>query len=292
MKVNRLIPALIIVLIATTSCVENSKKYRTLLSERDSLKVIEDQYSYTLDMLNEVEAGFDSINQIEGSVALQISSIENQPKTKKELIAMQFSQVKNVLEENKAKIEELQKKLQNSGKDNKSLRNSIARLQEKLNEKEAILQELQKELENKNIRINELTQDVANLNKALDATIAQANETQNKQQQKISEQDANLHKVYYVVATKKDLKEQNILSGNGLFKAKTVMDKDFNDSAFITGDMREVVKVYTDSKNPKLLSSHPQGTYSLTKVDDGTVVIEIIDPNKFWGVSKYLVVQK
>ena len=113
--------------------------------------------------------------------------------------------VKSVIEENKAKIEELEQKLAALGKSNRTLNNTLARLQTKLEEKEAILVELQKELENKNIKIDELTKDVANLNETLQNTIAQATEYATKQQQQISEQDANLHKVYYVVGTKKEI---------------------------------------------------------------------------------------
>ena len=84
----------------------------------------------------------------------------------------------------------------------------------------------------------------------------------------------------------------NILSGNGLFKSKTVMDKDFNNQMFKQDDMRDLTVINLDSKNPKLLSSHPQGSYTLNQSDDKTVVLEIVEPSKFWSVTKYLVIQK
>ena len=220
MKLIRFIPVLLVVIIASTSCVESSKKYKDLLNERNSLKVVEEQYAYALETLNEVEAGFDSINQVEGSVALQISSAENQPKAQKEQIALQFKQVKTVLEENKAKIEELQNKLNKLGSSNKSLNSAVARLQAKLNEKEAILEELQKELAAKNIKIDQLTADVASLSQSLEETIAKADETSAQQQEMIAQQDKQLHEIHYIVATKKELKEQNIISSKGLFKEK------------------------------------------------------------------------
>ncbi len=290
MKLMKFIPVALVVIIASTSCVESSKKYKDLLNERNSLKVIEEQYSYALETLNEVEAGFDSINQVEGSVALQISSADNQPKAQKEQIALQFKQVKNVLEENKAKIEELQNKLQRLGKDNKSLNSAIARLQAKLNEKEAILDELQKELSAKNIKIDQLTADVANLNQTLEATVAKADEIVAKQQQQIAQQDKDLHTIHYIVASKKELKDQNIISGKGLFKEK-IAGKDFISSAFTSADMREVTRINTNVKKPKILTSHPQGSYNLATAENGTVVIEVIDPSRFWSATKYLIVQ-
>ena len=78
--------------------------FRSLLQCRTYILRLEEvKNSKALDCLNEVENGFYSINQIEGSVALQLNSLESQPKTKKEAIAYQFNQVKNFLEENKAK---------------------------------------------------------------------------------------------------------------------------------------------------------------------------------------------
>jgi len=44
------------------------------------------------------------------------------------------------------------------------------------------------------------------------------------------------------------------------------------------------------SKKAKLLTNHPSSSYVLEKVNE-YLVLKITDPNKFWEISKYLVVE-
>lgn len=56
-----------------------SGKYQTLLAQRDSLLTVEQKYDQTLEILNEIETGFQSIREVEDRVMTQISDIENKP---------------------------------------------------------------------------------------------------------------------------------------------------------------------------------------------------------------------
>jgi len=40
-----------------------------------------------------------------------------------------------------------------------------------------------------------------------------------------------------------------------------------------------------------LLTSHPEGSYELKKDDKGQLTLVITNPNKFWSVSRYLVIE-
>ena len=77
MKTFRLILALAAVALTAVSCVEKSGKYQTLLAQRDSLLTVEQKYDQTLEILNEIETGFQSIREVEDRVMTQISDIEN-----------------------------------------------------------------------------------------------------------------------------------------------------------------------------------------------------------------------
>lgn len=79
MKTFRLILALAAVALTAVSCVEKSGKYQTLLAQRDSLLTVEQKYDQTLEILNEIETGFQSIREVEDRVMTQISDIENKP---------------------------------------------------------------------------------------------------------------------------------------------------------------------------------------------------------------------
>ena len=45
------------------------------------------------------------------------------------------------------------------------------------------------------------------------------------------------------------------------------------------------------SRDAKLLTNHPAGTYNLLRDANKQYVLRITDPQRFWSTSKYLVVQ-
>lgn len=288
MKLIKITLALAAIALIATSCVEKSAKYQALLSQRDSLLVIDDNYHQTLDILNDVEAGFQSIRETESALFAQMQGIEGQSATKKQQLAGQVAQIKNILAQNKAKIAELQKQISFSGKKNKALNETIERMNKEVVEKAALIESLQTELAKKNIKIEEMAVAITGLN----TEVANLNEVSAGQQATISTQDKDLNEVWYVIGTDKELKAHNILSGNGLFRAKSVMDKNFDKAAFTQTDLRTLNAIATESKKPKILSSHPLESYKLVEGEGKLVTIEILDPAKFWSVSKYLVIRK
>lgn len=292
MKTFKLFAVLAVLLFSTASCVENSDKYKTILAERDSLQMqsqaIEAGYNETIEILNEVEAGFASIRQTEGKMTLDVKSVEGDNKTKKHQIAVQLNQVKEILAQNKKRIEQLQRQSAQSGKANSTLAQTIKRLELELEEKSAFIASLENELVKRKIIIEELTTTVDHLN----TNIADLNQVSESQKDIIKNQETNLNTVWYCVATATELKDAQIVSSNGLFRPKTVLDKDFDRSAFKQVDLRNLSAVATDSKKIKILSSHPQDSYSLVTDDNKLITIEITNPAKFWSVSKYLIVQK
>ena len=238
MKTFKLFAVLAVLLFSTASCVENSDKYKTILAERDSLQMqsqaIEAGYNETIEILNEVEAGFASIRQTEGKMTLDVKSVEGDNKTKKHQIAVQLNQVKEILAQNKKRIEQLQRQSAQSGKANSTLAQTIKRLELELEEKSAFIASLENELVKRKIIIEELTTTVDHLN----TNIADLNQVSESQKDIIKNQETNLNTVWYCVATATELKDAQIVSSNGLFRPKTVLDKDFDRSAL---DRKSVV---------------------------------------------------
>lgn len=288
MKAFKLILAIVAVSLTAVSCVEKSGKYQTLLAQRDSLLIVEQKYDQTLDILNEIETGFQSIREVEDRVMTQMSDIENKPLDQKQQMASQINQIKGILIQNKDRIAELEAQLSQSGRKNASLAGMIKRLQDEMTQKATQIESMQAELSKKNIKIEELAGTVENLNK----DIAGLNEVTADQKTTIAEQDSQLNVVWFCIADMKQLKEARIVEGNGLFKAKSVMDGDFDKAAFTSADLRNLTTIDTGSKKPKMLTSHPKESYTLTPGADKLVTLEITDPAKFWSVSKYLVIQK
>ncbi|MEI8087510.1 MAG: hypothetical protein WCG93_14975 [Paludibacter sp.] len=287
-KFYALITALVFM---TASCVENSGKYKAAVAQRDSLamvnRALDSNYNQTLVILNDIEAGFSEINQKEKEMKVNLKGVEGNGTNKRQVIAAQMTAIKEGIEQNKAKIAELRQLEAKKGKANSMLTATIKRLQAEMDEKGKQIQTLQAELDQKNIKITELSTTVDVQSKS----IAEQQNAIEQQKSTIKGQDADLNTVWYCVASSKQLKEAKIISTSGLFQTKKSMGNDFDKSAFTQVDLRNVSTIPTFSKSIKIISSHPQSSYTLETGADKKITIKITNPSKFWSVSKYLVVQ-
>lgn len=278
------------VALVTVSCVENSSKYKAAIAQRDSLamqkQVLDSNYSQTLTLLNDIETGFSEINQTESDMKVNLKGVEGSSNKRAQIIA-QMKAIKETMEKNKAKIAQLQRLVGKNSKAAAQLEETIKRLQSELDAKTAQVQSLQAELQQKNIKITELTTTVTEQSK----NIAEQSSTIEQQKTTIKGQDANLHTVWYVVASSKQLKEAKIVTGGGLFQSKKLSATDFDQKNFTQADFRNLSSIPTNSKKAKILSLHPADSYNLVTGADNKITIEITNPSKFWSASKYLVVQ-
>ena len=154
-------------------------------------------------------------------------------------------------------------------------------------EKTTLIESLQGELNHKNIKITELNTTVADQSK----NIANQQSAIEQQKSTIKKQDADIHSVWYVVATSRQLKDAKIVTPAGLFQPKKVLEVDFDKSAFTQVDQRNITSIPTNARRVKIISSHPEDSYSLVTGDDKLVTVVISNSTKFWSVSKYLIVQ-
>ncbi len=291
MKTRFFLISVTVLVFATSSCVEHSGKYKTLLSERDSIALehnnLESDYNTTLGMLNEVEAGFAMIREAEGRIMVDVGSIENSDQNGKKLIMDQFTQIKEILEDNKQKISQLQRLSNQKNNENSGLKATIERLENELIQRISLADSLQHVISKKNIQIEGLTADLHQVKTDLE----EIHELSVKQQDIMKGQDADLNTVWYVVDKLAALKQNNIVNSNGLFRPKSLLDKAFDKTVLTQADLRELKTIPTGAKTVKILSAHPENSYELVKNDDKLVTIDITNAELFWSITKYLVVR-
>ena len=150
------------------------------------------------------------------------------------------------------------------------------------------LEKLYAELEKKDIQINELNCAVSCLTENNDELM----KITDSQQEALEELDNNINTVWYVVGDSKKLKSLDLLKGNGIFKSSSLNNEKIDNSKFEKADLRTLNVIETKSKKPKFLSSHPLSSYRLAITTEKLINIEILDPAKFWSVSKYLVIKE
>ncbi len=274
-----------------TSCVQNSSEYKKLQAQNDSLKIENqkntDELNDMLAILNDVEADFQSIRDAENYLALQQQSAGEINQTKREQIKQNMQMVTDVLKKNKEQIAELEKRLKNSGIQSSSLKKTISRLNSEIDQKVVMIATLQEDLAKKNVRIQELDDAVVGLTEDVEVLSA----TSAAQSEKINQQDKALNTAYYCFGTSKELKDQKILSGGGIFSKSKVLQAGFNKDYFITIDVREVTEIPLFAAKAKLKSNHPAGSYEFTQDADGNQTLKITDQKNFWSLGKYLVIE-
>ena len=95
----------------------------------------------------------------------------------------------------------------------------MTRLQNEIEEKTQLITSLQESLAKRDVRIAELDEAVTNLTGQVEHLT-----TENEQQKEVlMTQDEALNTVYYALGTNKELKEQKIVEGGGLFSSKKLL---------------------------------------------------------------------
>ena len=257
----------------------------SLKSENDSLRMELVQRGAELDemmgVFNQISEGFRQINEAEGRVDLQRGVIGEGSLTAQEQIARDVEFISNQMAENREQIAKLQQQLKNSKNNSVQLKKAIEALSAELNAKALQIKALQDELAAKNIKIEQLDSAVTMLSSNNALLTAQ-----NAQKQKtVEEQDAAIHTAWFVFGTKKELRENKILTSGEVLKS------DFNKEYFTQIDIRTTTEVKLFSKSASVLTSHPAGSYELVKDNKGELTFRITDTSKFWSISKYLVIQ-
>ena len=244
-----------------------------LKAQNDSLALALSERNSELDQImetfNDIQDGFRQINEAQDRVDLQSKSTEGGSPSQKIKDDLQF--ITQTMADNKAQIEKLQKQL----------KKAIAGLQAELEQKGQQIMALQEELAAKNIRIAELDDAVAGLHTDVQ-NLAAENEAKAKT---VAAQDKALNTAWFVFGTRSELKEQKILKSGDVLK-----DNDFNKDYFTQIDIRTDKEIKLFSKSAKLLTTHPEGSYTLAKDAKGQYILKITNPNEFWSVSRYLVV--
>lgn len=251
------------------------------IQQRDSLNdIIAQKNSEINDLMgtfNEIEEGFQQINEAESRVALAKSG-EGADKRKQLKEDIQF--IAEQMKKNKELIAKLQKQLDSSTLQGAQLKKTIENLTKQLEEKDKQLQALREELDSKDIHIAALDESINNLN----TNVSNLTSDNQRKTETINAQDKQLNTAWYVFGTRKELKGQHIMEDG------KVMNGNFNKNYFTKIDIRNTTEIKLYSKSAKLLTAHPSSSYSLVRDANKQYTLRISNPQLFWSTSKYLVV--
>lgn len=273
---------------ATLASCETKKQQEdtVVVTTADSLQQIlhqkESELNDMVSTLGEIQDGFRKINEAQGRITVERQRGEGNAK---EAILSDLQLIQRTIGLNNELIANLRQQVKESKSSNaqlkKTMETTIASLNAQLIDLNKQLETLRAELAEKDIKIAEQGEQITNLKGNVNELSVQ---NENKART-VASQDAELHTAYYVFGTKRELKEQNILSGGDVLR-----NSNFNKDYFTKIDIRvdKVIKLY--SKSARLMTPHPADSYTLDADAKGQYTLRITDPNRFWSVSKYLVV--
>lgn len=272
-----------------SSCGFQSSDYKALKAQNDSLLRAKHQMQDEIDgyfsAMNQIEQNIEKIKETQGILSTQPVGEELDTdariKVNEDLVYLN-----EMLQANKDELARLKSRIKRSAFKSEELERTLARLTKSLEEESAKVALLQTELAAKDSLIAELGNTVDNMGKDIEELKTDVNSKQTK----INEQDETIHTAWYVFGTRKELKEQKIITTDGIFSPQRILQSDFNKSYFVRIDARKTKSIPLYSTRAKILTSHPKSAYTLEK-ENGNFVLLITDTKEFWSVSKYLVIE-
>lgn len=250
--------------------------------------------------IDEISANLDSISTREAMLCRITEHAD-----KKSKIILQIKGLGNLLTEKQNQIDKLLservKKVDASAVSNPTIDNlykMIEFLSSQLKEKGYRVNQLEQVANRKDVTVDQLKYIVMNQANSVDAMRYRFNMAtlekeyallKAKENQRIKE-EKELNKVYYIIANKETLKEKGLLKVS--FFSKKVNNNNVVKELFTEANSKDLKTLNINSSGPKLLSQNPEGSYTLTENEDGTTTLTITNTDKFWNVSRYLIIQE
>ncbi|MDD2961572.1 MAG: hypothetical protein PHR45_05770 [Muribaculaceae bacterium] len=258
---------------AQTENQELTDSLTTALAAQDSLMAL----------LNEISDGMTQINDMEQIIST--TNLNKESVDQKEEIKNNMVLIAQTLKSRRDRLNELEKKLKNSGAYTSKIQKTIESLKAQIETQEASIGKLQEELKNANIKIEGLTNEVSTLNTTVETVSSEKAAAQEEATRVANE----LNTCFYVIGSNKELKANKIIEKKFLGKTK-VLEGDFERSYFTKADKRSLNELALHSKKAKLLSKHPAGSYEIID-NSGAKSLKITNPTKFWELSNYLIIE-
>lgn len=286
MKKLILVPALGLLIMSGCSNKEMEMRHQAQLDSAAAVTASRDSViNDFLASFNEIEKNLDIVNAKQNTITTNVKNQTELRANVKDRINADIESINKLMADNRSRIAELDKRLKSSGHKIARFEETVAMLNEQLAQKEEELSDLNEEL-------SKMSMQVAQLQTSVDTLVVQ----NSMQGQTIDQQTHALHTAYYVIGYPKELEKKKILNSNGgvlgigsVQKMKGDVDK----SLFNEIDYTQTLNIPIENKEIKIVTSHPTDSYTLDKDSNGKCkAINITNPEKFWSISKYLVVVK
>ncbi len=281
--------ALAIVVGAVATSCNNSKKDADEDQDQtadlsEELSAAKNQQDSLIVLLTEMADGMNEIMRMENIV--NSSNLSQESQTTKDDMKNNMNAIAQELAARRTKIEELEKKLKQSGNLSSQTQKSIESMKAQIETQQQEIDKLNKQLEEANKKISDLTDQNNTLNKTV-ATVTSEKDAAKAEAARTADE---LNTCYYAIGSNKELKSHNIIQKKFLGRTK-VMEGDYEMSYFTKGDKRKLKSIPLHTTKAKVMTTQPEDSYEITEDSEGSLVLKITNSSKFWEKSNFLVIQ-
>lgn len=234
--------------------------------------------------LDAVNMSMDSVVNMEGTV---LRTTGESPLSRKEQIQKNMEAYKLILQQQRERLDILEKKLKDNNAYAGKMQKTIAALKQQLEEKDQAIIKLSEELEQRNFQIEELKDNVDNLN----VQVAELEEDSKAKQEEIKEKTDQMNEAYVFIGDKDALKKAGLIEGGSLLKKSKLNTSNIDKKLFKKVDIRNVKSFQIPDSKPEVLTQMPAGSYEIKKTGNNSSELTITDPARFWGVSRFLIIR-
>lgn len=262
-------------------------KYRTsqeqLASTSASEKEVQDRYGRTIDAIAEIQDSLNALSLDEGGTPLSPGGVAAErrmggPNSQESLDRIAL--LRSSIEKNKERIRILESDLKDRGVKVNSLERLIANLKRSVTDKEQLVAMLSG-------RVEELETEVGGLTVA----VAEKSETLRTRDVQLEESRLDNATVFYVVGTKKQLKDAGVITSSGgvLGVGKTVLPAATpNPAAFVPIDTDQQDVIVFPAEKARVISAQPASSYELVTIG-GQTELRILSPIDFRKVKQVVI---
>ncbi len=258
-----------------------NKDLSVVLNERDSV------VNELVDAFTDIEENLKFIKEKRSQLTLESKEAKID---KKQTIIDDINLMNKMLEESSKRIDELEKKLKNSGFELRSFRKKIAKLNKTIDEQNEQIAILKTEIEKRDVMLAELNGKVSEM----ETEIAKQSDTIQAREKVIEEKINELNKAYMAYGTYKELKEKGLLTKDGGFMwigRNSTIREDFDQEYFTELNIQDTKTIPLHAKKAHIVSEHPNNSYTLVEEDGMVAYLKIDNPEEFWRISKYAVIE-
>lgn len=234
-------------------------------------------------LMADIYNGLDSINMQEG-LLYNMGNGENTDRRAE--VRHNLSAIKDRLAANRALLAQMEKKAKESGNKSALLSKTIDQMKERLDQQDAKISNLEHQLTVARDSIVTLNENLA----ATQEQVQVQTEAKEAAWNAYNEAEDRMNTVYYAIGTNKELKENGLLEKKFLGQTK-VLKGDFNEEYFTKADKRTLSEIPTGAKKIKIWTNMPADSYTEIENADKTITLKITNPTQFWSMTPYLVIQ-